>query len=510
MTTPRSLSPAVAEARAAVQRHGTVGSIPHLQDLWAKHPDEPDIEAYIFLGRLWQGEAETVEALVRQRIGAQPTPGYLGAGSIIAQYLGDLDAVTFRSKLGNELDADHFLMLWSEIQRYQMLGETAKAMALCERSLEIYPEDPEVFAATITATKMGSSTQEAKALLESAPDWFKKSGEWQAKMGTFALADRQLTIAEEHFRLAVADHPSSSIGWAHLAMALRFQGKVAEAEQAADIALGINPRMPIALMQKAALAADRGQTAEANEFKQRAAVAIPALADQQKLQAALELKRKADTKGSIRQLRELADHGSAPVRATARRILIELLYSEDRIAEARAELEKTPESFRQDEAFLLDDARLKLKEGRDAEATGVFDILIQSPTSDPTTFAPYLRHLYDKGEKEKLQAVADLAEQRLLARTGTPSQGAHLVTVLETIGEEARAIRCSEFLYRTYTSDPTVRLVWGVMRQKQGETKDAMRAFGSLPPHMQPRLPLGRLLWLVVKRRLFGPKKKKK
>ncbi len=92
--------------------------------------------------------------------------------------------------------------------------------------------------------------------------------------------DRERIYASEErfFREMVADSPLSAKAWTNFAIALRTRD-AAGADRALDRALEILPGMPLALAEKGALAAERGDAAAAEGWFRRAIAAHPEYAD---------------------------------------------------------------------------------------------------------------------------------------------------------------------------------------------------------------------------------------
>ncbi len=123
-------------------------------------------------------------------------------------------------------------------------GDTQQAIALYREALVANPRDASLaYKLAMACEKVGDPTSE-RAALEQAIQINPKIAEAQNQLGYLDSRAGDTASAEEHFRLAVGASPGYAKAWVNLAATLYLDSKLAEAKEAVERALQLDPGNP--------------------------------------------------------------------------------------------------------------------------------------------------------------------------------------------------------------------------------------------------------------------------
>lgn len=190
-----------------------------------------------------QGAKEQLEKAIS--LGGSDPEAHLELGTVLKK-LGDTAAAERELQLYREASRQHSNTTIAEskaISAQQQLGsgDPQKAVELYREALQAAPGDALLhYKLSAALDRLGDTAGERNAL-EKAVQIDPDMAAAHNQLGYLASRGGDLTAAEKHFREAVRAAPLFTEAWINLAATLGMESKVAEAQQAVDAALKLDP-----------------------------------------------------------------------------------------------------------------------------------------------------------------------------------------------------------------------------------------------------------------------------
>jgi len=459
------------------------GAKPLVATLLEQHPDDDDLHAIRALILLWTGDLEGARTYVRRRLRIRKSAAVAAVAAEIAWFLNRTDHALRICRNAEHLDSCHFLVLRVKAALASSEGDDETAAAIWQRSLDLYPENPNAYSALVQAAGM-LDLEIQDRMLAGAPAWFIGSAQYYARRGIVALQRASLDKAIEDFRQEVALCPTNSSSWAHLANALRAAGKFDEAGSAATIALDLNSRNPVAMRVMAGIARQKGNTREANEWVRRAAKAAPVFNVVTHLMSGNEMLRKGDKAGAIREYRKATQNSRPIVEKIARISLIKLLVLEKQHSEARDELLLAREMSGADPRLDVLECSILVAEGKEFLAGPLIEKLLYSNPTPPEVYSLAIQYYASAENWAQLDMIFDTVLSQL---PGFPASIGASVSALWKVGRKEQARELLQAALRRYPADRSLRLIDARFISEGGDKRSALRIYRKLLPNFRPK-----------------------
>lgn len=509
---PRTLNPDVAEARRLIAEKGFWGARAAIVALREKEPNNADLRALLALVHLWTGDVEAARELLPKVPSGADSASLAAVAAEVAYFMAENQLADQFLKRAIELDSEHFLTFRSSWNEAQMSGENERALEILQRSLEVYPEDPEVWASLVTSKQHIGDVAAAQKLLDTPPDWVLGTVQYCNKVGMVALTRGDLAAAEASLRDAVSMCPEGGAYWGHLSMVLFPAGKIEEAEQAAKFALELNSRNCIALRTLSKIALSRGDKKAAAEFEDRATEAVPCLAEQHLSHQMNALIRQGKTDAAIKKARLMQQSNRDYLQRQGNRFHLDLLTNNQRWEAARDEWTRLESENRIEPSMRLNHIRIIDHFGDTKQALHELDEVLQSVPPDrnvyPLALEMYLRNgMVDDADRIVEMLIADLP--------GLPAQLVMSIIALDRGGRGKDARRLYDAARRKFPSYKGLAVIGAGMAAQDGRLGNATYMIQNLPTEDRERLHkaakrgLFKALAKHVLRRWFGIGKKK-
>jgi tetratricopeptide (TPR) repeat protein len=435
------------------------------------------------------GDLDLAQQDLSAILAASPCAAAYGVAAEAALLLNDGARRDEMLARGIESDPDHYMILRAVAVRAMMGNRWDEARHAIERSLALYPRDPEAMRALLLVHRTRNDREAEDAALDSPPEWFR--GTPQHHRGRFqrAIARRDLAAAETEANSAVAASSGHDAqAWSDLAMVQMHLNKLGQAEQSARNALDLNARQANAYGTLAALALRRGDAAQADAYRKKAAEAIPALKGQPLLVKANAALRRGDFRAAESAFRAAERVGPSFTSRVARSGLVQMYVVNEDWARARRELDRAIEADGLNENLRALRAPVLIHESRLDEAEADIIALTDCPAPHPSAIATAILFWRDRGRDDRIQALADYV---LAALPGSSSDLAAIVIALDRVGLPDEARRLFEKAERRYPADEALRLIAVGMAAQAGQTGHFRYELSRLPRD--------------ARRRLFGP-----
>lgn len=497
------MTEAADQARRAITEKGFAGAKPLVAGLCVEHPDDDTLRAFRAVTLIWTGDYEGAQQTLS---GKDQSAAILGVRAELHSILGETEAAKETLARAQAIDPDDYLVLRAANSAAGLVKDFAGARKILARSLELYPDDPDVYAGEVTAFQSEGNVAGLKAFLDGSPDWFKKTAQYCACRGRLAFSQHDVAAMEVCFQEAVAMSPESGSYWAYLAEAQWHQAKYQEAERSAQFATDLNPKSPLALRVLAKVANARGDKVAAAEFQRRAAEAFPILKASAKTFQAPALLRRGDVDGALRIYREQVKTDNPIGAATARRIILGLLIRHKRLRDAREQLEEILRLGDDHPTVKMHGFQLRYLEGSRAEAVEGMRKMALEADPQAEFYAAALGMFLDAGANED----ADRLVERL--KTSPPGNASALgecIMILDKAGRKAEARAMHEAASRMFPNVPSLKILAAGFAAKDGDGRRALRLISELPPGQRPRLRIPfKVFWKVLMRRWFGKRRR--
>ena len=447
MTTPAIWKDeATLRALHLVQRDGSTIGKRLLADDVKSQPDNDAIFALYCGCLLWTGERPLAEQLLSERIALRPSASTY-ATLAVAQRMSDDKELSLESiKISGSIDESDYLYLRHASDIATVEGDDDTFERLMSLAEQLYPGDPWVYSKRITHSLARSHPDEARRILESAPDSFRTLSMFHHQWGMVYLHERNLESMEEQFRYAVAMSPETAQYWSYLSMALRHQSKFDEAISAADHALDLDPTSRFALETHLKAAERRGDKASAKSYAARLAASMPGI-DNPRAREANKLVQEGNYKGAIAiHLKTLKDPDLSDFNRKSTENTLLFLYS---LHGMWIDSRKLLTKLQSEQRVIGDRINVYLAETDFYEGVpGALDRLeamasVDHPAS--TVLLALVRAYLKVGQREKLVQMVD----RICLDTPPDVTAlAHAVLALDQAGEQAMAHAMYETIRR--------------------------------------------------------------
>lgn len=478
----RTLSLPIQTIRNVILTKGFAVAHRELDQLMQDHPDEPDLYALKVLTTYWRGDHAEANQMVAPGLKQGRNAGMLAVASELAHLEGENQAAYDFILQAAKIDPDHYLVLRQQIQLKLVEGETEAAIGLSRRHLDVYPEDTDAYSWLILARQMAGDLEAQDLLVEQAPSWFKESAKFHYRLGMLEVQRRNLNVAEQELRLAVASSPEVGSYWSGLGMVLSFLSQFDEAERACQFALEINSTEELAFKTMARIYEQRGDVVKSAEFKEKATNALPALKYQNQCNESLRLIRLGKVRKGLGLLDRLI--ATAPKSQT--------FYPRITVVGALADIKEWEEARKRHDEALRDlgshaqlkvsEFRILVQENRTAEARRLLNELMSSDHSPPEILPSAIAFLVKQGE----QNLADqLIERTLRDLPGTPAILCIIIVMLNELGRPAQATELHDKASRRYPEDTLLRRIAVSLALLDDDLARAMRIRNSLPPNLR-------------------------
>lgn len=493
-------------ARIAINRGGCGGARTEIAQLCEAHPDDSSLYAFHCLCTLWCGDHEGAKSAIEERRLIGEHPSMLGVEAEYELLQGNQEQVRRLVDRAKDLDADDYFVLRAEHSLASVQKDTDLGDFTLGRLLELFPNDPTIYAMQVTALQIKGRLDELQKLLDTAPDWFKETAQYHGSRGRLAFTRHQLGEMEEAFQAAVAMMPEETMNWSYLAQAQVHQGNIAEAKRSATYAIEINPRNPLALRVLSRVAEKEGNRDEAREYARRADTAVPAMRMTGLSEEAGALLKRGNIDGALRLFRRQAAGDNAITATSARRMILGILVSNERWKEAQAELAEI--DAREDPHPSVDVQRclIQLHVGEKDAAVATARRILEPQKVTAESYPTALKVFLAAGATE--DSVA-LTQQIMNEPPENPSAIVKCIVVLEKAGRKEEARELHRISSRRYPNVELFRVVEAGFAAEDGDLEKSMRLMSQLPPGSRPRVGILKLLWFIA-RGLFGRKRKKK
>jgi tetratricopeptide (TPR) repeat protein len=510
MVEPRRLPEPVEEVRRAIVALGFAGARDIAETRCREHPDLDDLHGLVALITLWSGDPERAEAIVSSRQAAAPGAGTLGVGVEIAAFMADEERARDRERRAAAIDPGNFLLLRAQVSRATMHNDLPEALRLADLSLGLYPEDPEMFGQKISALRATQRVDEANALLEKAPEWFRATAHYHSALGLAAFQRHDLETAEREWRAAVAMCPNAGSYWGHLAQVQRHMEKTAEAEASARNSLDLNSRSLPALNTLAKIAEDRGDKRAAAEYARRAAEAIPALAVMSLVSKANALRAARRGREANQLLREAAKSPIHITAQTARSILVTGLILDEKWDEAQAVLDDAANHGPLSNPMRISRIALLRHRGAADEALRECETMLADDEPFRGVYAPAIALYLEANRTEEANALIARVQHDL---PGSPAELANVVMALDQHGRSAEARTLHEAAVRRYPNNDALTLLSAGFAAEDGRFRHVGYHLSRVSKNLRIKNPFlsPRFWWRVaraVARALSGGRKR--
>lgn len=505
MTKPVLLKDEVQTARTAINRKGFAGARDDIDALIAVYPDSDDLYALKALITLWTEGFEAADAMVTSRQVQHESAALFGIGAEIALFVGDVNRHEEQLLQGIALDADHFLVLRTQISALTMDGKRDEAVVLADHCLQLYPEDLDTFSQMITILSTDHDRTAAWRALDNAPAWFLNSAQYHSASGRLAMADHNLDKAEQEFRLAVATCPTGASYWSWLGMAQRYRDRYDAAEESCRNALSLNRNDSKALKTMAAIEERRGNSAASREYLERADKAIPGLRASSQFRKAMAMLSQNNVKGATAVYRQIASGSMPTIARTARQLLIMALIQRKHWSEAEQELESALLIDGETDGLLIHRMQLRQNAADLPGALQDLDRLINRPSPCPGAIPPGLKLLLETGDYARADGLVAYLMDRL---PGVPAQLGASIMILDSFGrkEQARALHSAAI--RKYPDNSILKVVSVGFAAEDGRPRNIPYLVNQLPPALRKtimgraarRIPFWKALWRRMRR----------
>ncbi len=483
---PRTLSPAIEAARAAIVDLGPRVALAKIEELQRQYPDDADLPATLALAELGCGEVERAQRRIHELLAGNPGVGAFAVASDLAVFQNQSDRSAQMLQRAQAMDPDHWLTLRATATRALMDNDTEAAKRAVSRSLELYPRDREAMRILVMVHRLANDEAAESAILDSPPEWF--AGTTQHYRGRFhrAYSRRDIKAAEAEARNAVAASSGRDAqAWADLAAALLHVNKHDESEQCARHALDINPRQANALNTLASLAIRRGDIRAASRLRRQAADAIPALRGQQHLYVANEALRRGDLRRAEAAFRDAERSGPSVAARSARLGLAQTFLAFGQWDRARAELDRAIAADGLSDALRTVRMQILEHEGKTAEAEQDLIALTEGATPYAGALAAAIVMWHQRGRDDQVAHLAAYALRRL---PGTASDLADMVMALSGAGRSEDARKLFEAAERMHPSDEALRLMAVGLAASDGRAGHFRYEMLRLPREVRRRL----------------------
>jgi len=486
---PRTLPEPVAAAREAVESLGAMDALAELDLLAAEHPDMPDLRALAVLAALGSGDLDGARSKADALLAEAPCAACFGACAMVASVVGDHARRDELILQGEALDSDHYLTLDAIAERALQSGDLAAALRALQRSLALYPQDRGVLRTMAIVHRLANDTQAEAAILDTPPDWFRGSPPYHRARCQRALSRRDLPLAEAEALSAIAAMGGRDAqAWSDLALVRFHLNKVDDAEQAANNALELHARQANAFAVLASVAESRGDAAAAENYRRRAAEAIPALRGQALLSRGNAAMKRGDVRRAEAAYREAERSGPSYFSRVARGALVLLFVVNERWANARKELDRALDADGPTDALRCMRMQVLEHEGRTEEADLDLNALICTPQPSSGAIAPALGMLKARGRDEDIARLIEYVHTNL---PGSAADLAATIMALDHIEMHDDARKLFEVAERRYPSDEALRLIAAGLAAQDGRLGHFKFELTRLPRD--------------TRRRLFGP-----
>ncbi len=481
---PRELPKHTQEARNAIFASGFAGAQPFVDQLLQNNPESEDLQALSTLILLWTGKMEEAWSYAQNRIKLNASAPIQGVASEIASYMALTEDSHRLIEAAISIDPDHFLVLRAKANLANIEGDYENSSETFHRSLSLYPQDPDAYASLILASSKNNAEVQEQ-MLAKAPDWFVGTAQYHNRRGMVALQRRSLEEAVSELRQAVATCPTGASFWANFSLALKAAANFDEAERAANYALELNPRNPLAMSTLATVMRHRGNLKASKEWADRAENAVPHLKSGAGLKKANDLIRKGDLAGAIRELRSATTVAGPHIARIARRLLISHLILDQQDKEARAELTKARAAGDNDSFLDVLEFRLLVRERQEPQAYELLQDLFNRTPIPSEIYPEAIRYYSATGAGDKVDFVYAILLRDL---PGLPAMLADSITALASTGRNDQARQLQSLGLRRYPEDQALRLLDVQFMAEGGNPAGARRALSQMPSSSRPTL----------------------
>lgn len=498
MTTPRQLPDPVQKARQAIITQGDSKALPLIEALRIEHPDLDDLHALCALLSLWTGNVESADLITNKQLSVSPGAGSLSVGAEIAEYMADEKLFEQRMRQAISLDSDHFLVLRVQVSHAHMHNEIDTAVRHANRSLLLYPEDPNMLSQLISTLRTSDRIDEMMKILNSPPDWYKDTAQYHNARGMNAFRNHDLITAEQEWKKAVAICSYGYNYWANLSMAQRFLEKDEEAEQSARNSLDLNGRSLIALRSLAKLAGKHGDKESEKTYNIRAQNAIPVLKSTDLSRRARDLRDAGKNAEANRLLREAAHSPHIMTARTARSLLISALITENHWEKARKEIENALPLDGLTDSLRISRIKIMIHDGDTKEALKEIRDMLAQPNPYPRVYAPAISLLLKDGKEEEAEPYIERVINEL---PGAPNDLIYIFLALKDNKRTKDARRFYEVAIRRYSNNTSLKILTVGYSIEDGN-------FGQLGYYIRQLPPIWRKRFLTdfKRRNRFNPR----
>ncbi len=381
-----------------------------ISSAFEQDPDHPGIRALWGNHLLWKGRLEEATELIESAATND------SEDSQVLAYLGNLNAYLNRTEKAMdlyrrslEIDSNNYTALLNYPFLLQKQGQVDECNRLLDHLKQSYPQNGRAIAVRSYIPLAKANYSEVRAILAeySGPE----NDNICLAQARLALREGEWNLSEQLARRATQLNPEYSSAWEHLCMLLVHQGRLVEAKEAGEYAIGINPRSAVALKELSKIAKRLGDKDLAKEYEARAASAIPFLSEMQSTgKDMLKLLHTGD-KRALRELMHNAEHASGEVQGNA--VLGLCLYFEshldakeipDFLSIAKRHEVRQASVASLEFSWLLNSAKL-------AEAEAVLTQMKIAHPGDALPRIAELRLLIAKGELDQAKQLAIAIER---------------------------------------------------------------------------------------------------
>lgn len=501
---PQYLSEPADQARRAICRLGFAGAKATIKDLAGQFPEDLSVQAFLALTYLWTGNKPSAEAILNPNLGKGSASIFGVAPELELMRSNPTKAREYISK-GEAIEPDDYFVLRSGFSLASTTREFAQGEAYIERALLAYPEDPNLLSSKVTLLVIQGQLAAIEKFICDCPEWFRGSSQYYAVRGRLAFSKHQMDVMEAEFLQAVALMPESSSYWGYLSQAQFRLGKLTEAERSAGFSVDLNPESKQALGVLAKVAESKGNRAEAEELRVRAATAITASKSAPFQDLALRHSRRGDLDGMLRTLRKKLKVDSAIEEPHTRRAIVALLLRRHQYPEAKKELDRLVATGDDHPATHMYGAVLTYRlEDREKGLAQIREL--EARTDTMTEFPAFALEIYLDAQQE--EDVRRIVQSCIDSPEGSPNFLVEVVTALNRAKrvEDARAVHRAAI--SRFPGSPLLQMLDSQFASMDGDKERARRIYLNVPRgYRQAELSTGKLLRLLLKHLFQGKKR---
>lgn len=278
MTEEQGVEEAIAQIRAALAKGDAYLCAGLCDSAVAAYPCSAEVWALRTPMLLWQDRHDdAVASLGKARALAPDAALTLAAEAAILAFDGDADKACEVAAKAAEVDNNDPVVLLRATDAFAGAQMFDRAIEVSQLARDLWPENEQIAAHGVNVLIAASRNEDAARLLTHMERCFPNSPLVWRTRAMMLMRENRLREAADLLSRASRVLPGSYSIWANLALALSHLQQFDEAEAAAKRSLKISPCSIVAMKAMARVCRSRGDSAQAEQWRQRSSKAIPAL-----------------------------------------------------------------------------------------------------------------------------------------------------------------------------------------------------------------------------------------